>query len=482
MIRVKCLGAAQTVTGSNYLIEDQRGAKILVDCGLFQGAKKIERRNWEPWGYDPREISHLILTHAHIDHSGRIPKLVKDGFRGQIITTPPTADLCGVMLLDSAHIQELEAQWRAQKQGGRWKKDNQPLYTTEDAEASLRYLYPVELNQVITLTAGIKARLLEAGHILGSAIVELWVEDEGGETKLCFSGDLGRGDQPIVREPSTVLEADYLFIESTYGDRLHKGFEESKQELLEAIEHAISHNEKVIIPAFALERTQEVLYLLGEFFRAGRLPSLPIYLDSPLAIKATEVFRKHKGYYDEQARALVDRGFDPFSMPNLKLTQTVEESMRINMASGSAIVISANGMCTAGRIRHHLRHNLPRKGASIIIVGFQAEGTTGRQIVDGARSVTIFGEKIPVRARVYTIGGFSAHADQAGLLAWLGHFTKRSQPRTFVIHGEPFASASLVQEIKRRFALTVTSPSLGEALYLQPPRTRGNQRRGLDTP
>jgi len=467
MIKVTCFGAAGTVTGSNYLVEASRGAKVLVDCGLFQGGKQIERRNWEDWGYDPKGIKNLILTHAHIDHSGRIPKLVKDGFRGRIMTSPPTAELCEVMLLDSAHVQEMEAEWQTRK-GQRGKKTIQPLYTTEDAEESLQYLAPVECDEILDVEPGIKVRLREAGHILGSSVAELWVEDGGRETKVVFSGDLGRHDQPIVKDPFEIIEADYLFIESTYGNRLHRTFEESKAELLEAIRHAVSHDEKVIIPAFALERTQEILYLLGEFSRSGQLPDIPVYLDSPLAIKATKIFRKNKKYYDDAARVIVEQGFDPFAMPNLRLAPSVEESIKINKQQGSAIIISANGMCTAGRIKHHLKHNLWRPGASIIIVGFQAQGTTGRQIVDGAKTVTIFGEKVVVKAKVFTIGGFSAHADQADLLTWVGHFAKKSRPRCFVIHGEPIASETLAGAIKERFGLDVYVPHLREVLTLAP--------------
>jgi metallo-beta-lactamase family protein len=467
MVKVTCFGAAGSVTGSNYLVEASQGTRVLVDCGLFQGGRETELRNWGDWGYDPKEIKNLLLTHAHIDHSGRIPKLVKDGFRGRIITTPPTAELCEVMLLDSAHVQEMEAEWQTRKNRRKGVRDTEPLYTAQDAEESLQYLVPLERDQIIDVEPGIKARFRDAGHILGASTVELWVEDKGKETKIVFSGDLGKHDQLIMEEPFAIGEADYLFIESTYGNRLHRTFEESKVELLEAIHYAVSHNEKVIIPAFALERTQEVLYLLGEFSRAGKLPDVPIYLDSPLAIKATEIFRKNKKYYDEAAQAIVEQGFDPFAMPNLKLTPTVEESKKINERQGSAIIISANGMCTGGRIKHHLKHNLWRPGASVIIVGFQAQGTTGRRIVDGAKTVTIFGEKVVVRARVFTIGGFSAHADQAGLLEWVGHFAQRSKPRIFVIHGEAAASEALAGVIRERFGLDVYVPHWREVLNLE---------------
>ncbi len=468
MVKVTCFGAAGTVTGSNFLVETSKGKTLVVDCGLFQGGRELERRNWEPWGYDPRAVKNLILTHAHIDHSGRVPKLVKDGFRGRIITSPPTAELCEVMLLDSAHVQEMDAEWQTKRNRRQAKHGIQPLYTTKDAVESLRYLAPTELDQIVDLEPGVKARLRNAGHILGSSVVELWIEDQGKNTKIVFSGDLGQSDQPILNDPFEIMDADFLFIESTYGNRQHRTFEESKAELLEAIQYAVAHNEKVIIPAFALERTQEILYLLGEFYRAGQLPNIPVYLDSPLAIKATEVFRKNKKYYDEAARSIVEQGFDPFGMPNLRLTPSTAQSMKINQVDGPAIIISANGMCTAGRIKHHLKHNLWRPGASIVIVGFQAQGSTGRQIVDGAEAVTIFGEKVAVKAKVFTIGGFSAHADQADLLGWVGHFAQKSRPRTFVIHGEPTASEALAVAIRDRFHLDVYVPRSREVLSLEP--------------
>jgi metallo-beta-lactamase family protein len=468
MIKITCLGAAGSVTGSNYLVENSRGRKILVDCGLFQGGREVEKRNWQDWGFDPGEIKTLFLTHAHIDHSGRIPKLVKDGFRGKIITSPPTADLCQVMLLDSAHVQEMDAGWQTRRNRRQGKDKIIPLYTMEDAEKSLQYLSPVEREQVIDVEPGIKARLRNAGHILGSSIVELWMQDMGEEVKIVFSGDLGKQNQLIVKDPQKISTADYLFIESTYGNRLHRSFEDSKKELLEAIEHAVSRGEKVIIPAFALERTQEILYLLGEFHRSGALPDVPVYLDSPLAIKATEIFRKHKKYYDEEARAIVDQGFDPFDMPNLHFTPTTSESMAINEKPGPAIIIAASGMCTAGRIKHHLKHNLWRPGASIIIVGFQAMGTTGRKIVDGEKTVKIFREDVAVKAKVFTIGGFSAHADQKGLLEWVSHFTTKSRPRVFVTHGEPISSEALARAIKKKFDLDVHVPEWKETLILKP--------------
>ena len=466
MIRVACLGGAGSVTGSSYLVESPQGKKVLVDCGLFQGGRQMESRNWMGWGFDPKQINALFLTHAHIDHSGRVPKLVKDGFQGEIITSPPTAELCRIMLLDSAHIQELDAEWQTRKNMRRGKEPVLPLYTTDDAEASLRFLVPTDRDQIIDVEPGIKARLRNAGHILGSSILELWMEVNDGTTKIVFSGDLGKKNQLIVKDTHEIFDADYLFLESTYGNRLHRSFEKSKEELLEAIEYAVSNREKVMIPAFAVERTQEILYILGEFYRQGVLPDIPVYLDSPLAIKATEIFRENKKYYDEEARAIVEQGYDPFDLPNLQFTPSTKESMAINENSGSAIVIAGNGMCTAGRIKHHLKHNLWRGGASLVIIGFQAEGTTGRRIVEGAKHVKIFRENVTVRAKVFTIGGFSAHADQQDLIEWVSHF--ESKPQVFLVHGEVKACKALARKIQERLNLAVHVPGWKEQLILKP--------------
>lgn len=474
MINITCLGAAGTVTGSSFLVESPGGGKVVVDCGLFQGSKILESRNWEQWGYDPKQVKNVVLTHAHIDHSGRIPKLVKDGFRGRIIASPPTAELCDAMLPDSGHVQEMDAEWQTRKNRRKARRGIEPLYTIRDAQESLRYFTPIGYDRIFDLETGIKARFRNAGHILGSSILELWVENAGHQTKIVFSGDLGKQDQLIVEDPFVISEADYLFVESTYGNRLHRNFQQSKAELLEAIRYALAHKEKVIIPAFAVERTQEVLYILGEFFRAGQLPDIPVYLDSPLAIRATQIFRKYKKYYDEKARAILAQGIDPFDMPNLKLSHTTQDSMEINQLQGSAIVISANGMCTAGRIKHHLKHNLWRPGAVIVIMGFQAEGSTGRRIVEGADAVTIFGERVAVRAKVYTIGGFSAHADQADLLTWVGNVAEKSRPQVFLIHGEPQSTETLAGAIRQRLGLDVYVPRWREVLKL-------DARKGLAT-
>ena len=426
----------------------------------------MESRNWSDWGFDPSQIDTLFLTHAHIDHSGRIPKLVKDGFHGKIITSPPTAELCEIMLLDSAHIQEMDAEWQSRKNKRQGKKDSLPLYNMTDAEESLKYFSPVERDVIIEVEPGIRARLRNAGHILGSSILELWVQDSNGEIKVVFSGDIGKHNQLIVKDPFEIFAADYLFIESTYGNRLHRTFEDSKNELLEAIEYSVSHGEKIMIPAFAVERTQEILYILGEFQREGKLPDIPIYLDSPLAIKATQIFRKNKKYYDQEAMAIVNHGYDPFDMPNLKFTVTSKESIAINEGEGSAIIIAGNGMCTAGRIKHHLKHNIWKPGASLVLVGFQARGTTGRKILEGAKWIKIFRENTAVRAKVFTIGGFSAHADQKDLMEWVGHFAE-SRPRVFVVHGEKTSSQVLGDKISKDLKLETHVPLWRESIILK---------------
>jgi metallo-beta-lactamase family protein len=466
MVKVTCLGAAGTVTGSNYLVETTSGRRFLVDCGMFQGGKKMELRNWREWDFDPAQIGAVFLTHAHIDHSGRLPKLVRDGFKGRIITTSPTAQLCEIMLLDSAHVQEMEAQWQSKRNKRRAREEIRPLYTTEDARNTLQYLNPVERDEIIEIDDGIRVRFRNAGHILGSSILEMWVNENSHEIKIVFSGDIGKANQLILKDPAEIFNADYLFVESTYGNRVHKPMGESEAELLSAIGYAYKNGEKVIIPAFAVERTQEVLYLLGEFQRQGKLPDMPIYLDSPLAIKATEIFKRNRQYYDEEATAIVKNGFDPFSLPNLHYCETSTESMAINEHNGPAIVIAGNGMCTAGRIKHHLKHNLWREGASIVIVGFQANGSTGRKIVDGYESVKIFGDDVAVKAKVFTIGGFSAHADQNDLLAWVGHFNE-SKPKVFVVHGESLVSEEFARLITDKIGLAAYVPHWRERLILK---------------
>lgn len=462
MMRITCLGAARCVTGSCYLV-DTGQRKVLVDCGLFQGGRQMDALNVRDWGFDPAKIDALFLTHAHVDHCGRIPKLVKDGFKGKIHSTLPTAELCKILLLDSAHIQEMESEWQTKRNRRGGKGDVEPLYTVKDAEACFPLIDPIPRDEVISFGPDLKMRYRTAGHILGASILEVWNGEPGDAHKVVFSGDLGRKGQLIVRDPEILTEADTLFMESTYGDRDHKSFDESREELLDAVRYSYRNGEKVIIPAFAVERTQELLLILGEAFRKGLIPSIPVYLDSPLAIAATQIFRRMGAFYDEKTMALLTEGHAPFDFPQLVLSRSTEESIAINQTTGSAIVIAGNGMCTAGRIKHHLKHNLWRKGASLVIVGFQAIGTLGRNLVDGAKLVRVFGEKVSVRAKVFTIGGFSAHADRSNLIEWLGHF-KTPHMRVFVIHGEENASEAFARLIRERLGLEVFVPALGETI------------------
>jgi metallo-beta-lactamase family protein len=464
-MQITCLGAAGHVTGSTFLIDNEK--QYLVDCGLFQGGRQMEALNRQDWGFRPKDISALFLTHAHIDHCGRIPKLVKDGFRGKIYATRPTLELCKILLLDSGHIQEMEAEWQTRKNRRAGDTDVEPLYTVDDVEACLPLFEEVTTEQKLKIDPDLQVRFRDAGHILGSSILEIWSGTVPNAHKMVYSGDLGRKDQLIVKDPRAVFNADTLFVESTYGNRNHRSFAESTEELREAILFSYRHQEKVLIPAFAVERTQEILYILGEFFREGKIPTMPVYLDSPLAIAATEIFRKMKDQFDEDTMAIVKKGHDPFDFPQLVFSRTSQESVAINQKPGPAIVIAGNGMCTAGRIKHHLKHNLWRQGASLVIVGFQAEGTLGRKIVDGAKSVRVFGEPIAVKARVFTIGGFSAHADQADLLDWIGHF-ENPRMRVFVIHGERSISEAFAAQVHERLGFDATVPGLGDIIPLAP--------------
>jgi metallo-beta-lactamase family protein len=464
-MRITCLGAAGCVTGSCFLLDN--GKKYLVDCGLFQGGRQMEALNRAAWGFDPGEISALLLTHAHIDHCGRIPKLVKDGFKGKIYTTLPTVELCKILLLDSAHIQEMEAEWETRKNRRRGQPDVVPLYTVAEAEACFPLFHVVSRDEVLAVDSELKVTFRNSGHILGSSILEICSGPVSSPHKVVFSGDLGHKGQLIVKDPTPIPRADSLFVESTYGNRNHKSLDESKQELRDAILFSHQRNEKVIIPAFAVERTQEILYIIGEFFREGLIPSIPVYLDSPLAIAATDIFRRMKEFYDEEALTILENGAEPFSFPQLTLSRSAQDSIAINEKTGSAIIIAGNGMCTAGRIKHHLKHNIWRPGCSVVIVGFQAAGTLGRQIVEGSRTIRIFGEKIMVRAKVFTIGGFSAHAGQEDLLEWISHF-ENPLMRVCTIHGEQSVTEDFAKLVKDRLGFETHAPTIGEIITLMP--------------
>ena len=466
-MKVKFMGAARAVTGSCFIIETAK-TRFAVDCGMHQGGAEIEKRNWDVDIYKPAQIDFFLITHAHIDHSGLLPRLVQKGFRGPIYATEPTGELIKILLLDSAHIQEVEAGWKNKMMLRNGQTSSaEPLYYLKDAQAVSPLIQTKTYDQVFSPASGIKANFKDAGHILGAAFLELFIEENGTTTKLVFSGDIGRRHQLLMEYPSTVSEADFLFMESTYGDRNHKGEEDSLNELAEAISYSYKNGEKIIIPAFAVERTQEILYSLHLLSMAGKLPKdLPVFLDSPLAIQATEIFRHYRSYLDEETRDLLKTGEDPLNLPQLKFSSTTAQSMEINELQGSAIVISASGMANAGRIKHHLKHNLWRPGASVVFVGYQAEGTPGRRIVDGAKTIRLFGEDISIKAKIFTINGFSAHADQEQLLAWLGNFQSKKM-QIFLVHGELAAQEKLASLIKERYGFAVDIPEYLEEIELQ---------------
>jgi metallo-beta-lactamase family protein len=429
-------GAAQGVTGSCHLLQ-AGGLAVLVDCGLYQGSREIAEENSAPFGFDPAAVDCLLLTHAHLDHCGRIPMLVKQGFRGEILCTAATRELARLILLDSAHIQEEEAKRAARRARRRGDPAPEPLYTVEETLWSFeRFGRTAAYGETIALNGRVSVRFIDAGHIVGAAALVLEAAEEGAPRRLVFSGDVGGAGHPIVRDPQPAPQADYVVMESTYGDRLHRPLEESVEELYSAILDTFSRGGNVVIPTFALERTQEILFFLREGIRRERLPAgIPVFLDSPMAISATDVMRRHPECFDSETLALLEGGTDPFALPNLHFTREPAESMALNRITGGAVIMAGSGMCTGGRVRHHLRHNLWREQSGIVFVGYAAPGTLAREIIDGARSVEIFEEPVRVRARVHTINGFSAHADQGELLGWHGH---TGQPKaTFLVHGDP---------------------------------------------
>jgi metallo-beta-lactamase family protein len=478
-MRLSFLGGVETVTGSAYAVETG-GSRVLVECGLFQGPPSLEERNRRLHLYRPRETRAVVLTHAHMDHAGLLPALVKGGFGGPVYCTPATKDLCEILLIDSAHIQEMEAEWRTRKGLRRGRGAQAPLYTQEDARQTLGTLRPIPYLKRQEVAPGFHVRFQDAGHILGSAALELWVTEDSETVKLVFSGDVGRKNQPIIRDPQPMEEADVLLVESTYGDRRHRSQEETLAEFLSIIQSAARSRQKVIIPAFAVGRTQEILYILQVFHSRGLLPSIPVYVDSPLAIAATEIFRRHPECFDVQARGMLRQGAEPLDLPNLVLTRSSEESRAINASQDPAIVIAASGMCNAGRILHHLKHNLWRPGAHVVIIGYQAHGTLGRQLVEGARSVRIFHEPVAVRATVHTLGGFSAHADRDELLEWVGHF-RSPDLRIFVVHGEQRSAAALADALRQQGFHRVGLPRLLETVDLLDAGTRPHAPEALWT-
>ncbi len=459
------LGAAKTVTGSCYLIK-ANGKKLLVDCGLFQGhGDKSLNEEVMPISVD--ELDYILLTHCHIDHSGRIPKLYKDGFKGQIIATKATVELCELLLPDSGHIQEMEYEWINRKRMRAGMKPSEPLYTFQDAVDCLKLFKKVCYDVEIKVDEHITVKYRDAGHILGSSILEMWINENGKQTKIVFSGDLGNKGIPILRDPTIIESADYLLLESTYGNRLHKDIQNRVDRFVDIILETIDKGGNVVIPSFAVGRTQEIIYEINKQLskygeKAKRLFGIPVYIDSPLAISATEVYRQNvQCCYDEEAIEYIENGDNPLEFPNLKFTKTSEESKMLNIDKERKIIISASGMCEAGRIKHHLKHNLWRRESTVLFVGYQAEGTLGRRILDGAKSVKIFGEEISIECKIETIEGFSGHADQEGLLEWVSKF-KEKPKKIFIVHGEGESQKVLAQKINERFDIECVIPNRGE--------------------
>ena len=461
-MEIQFLGAAREVTGSCFLVRVGE-RQLLVDCGLIQGAPADEARNRARFDFDPRAIDAVILTHAHLDHSGRLPLLVKAGFRGPVHTHRATRDLCQIMLKDAAMLNERDAEHENRRRLRQGKRLVEPLYTRPDAERAMRQFETHDYDVERQILPGVRLRLRDAGHILGSAIVELWLEEKGLRRKIVFSGDLGHAGAPILRNPQPVPEADLVVLESTYGDREHRSWDATLTELGEVFRAAQQSQGNILIPAFAIGRSQELLYFLKHHRRDWGIEQWTVFLDSPLAIEATAVYGRHWKLFDAEAHRRRKKDGDPFTMPNLHFSRTAAQSMAINRVRGGAIIIAGSGMCDGGRIRHHFKHNLWREQCHVIFAGFQARGTLGRQIVDGAPSVKLWSETIRVAAHIHTVGGLSAHAGQSGLLNWYRQFKKR--PAVALVHGEPEPMAALASGL-RTLATSVVQPKPGERLDL----------------
>jgi len=462
MAKLTFLGATGTVTGSKYLLE-AGGKKFLIDCGMFQGLKELRLRNWEDFPVDPTSIDAVILTHAHIDHSGYLPKLVQMGFKGTIYATPATMDLCHIMLPDSAHLQEEDAKY-ANKKHFTKHKPAMPLYTQTDAENTLEMFEPLPYGKKIDLSSSVTLCYRDAGHILGSAFVDIRVKQNEGEQRILFSGDLGRPAQPILRDPHTVFGTDYLILESTYGNRLH-GETDRKEDLAKVINDSYERGGVLVIPSFAVGRTQELLYTIRELEEEKRIPLMPIFVDSPMAINATGVFMKNTQDHDLESKVAKLKGIDILKTTDLRFARTAEQSKAINTISGRAIIISASGMVTGGRILHHLFNRLANPNNTMLFIGYQAAGTRGRTILEGAESVKIHGQYIPVKAHIEQISGFSAHADYNEILAWLSSFNEAPK-KIFIVHGEASQSAALGERIQSTFNWSYEIPKYLESFEL----------------
>lgn len=451
-MKIQFCGASTGVTGSCHLITTEKH-KILLDCGQFQGGKAQDALNYEEFPFDPAEIDFVILSHAHIDHCGRIPLLVKRGFKGDIYCTDATADLLDVMLKDSGYIHEKEAEWKNRKNERAGRAMVEPLYTYNDAVDSLKFVKPVLYDQLVELNDQMKMVFNDAGHILGSAITELWITEDDNVSKLVFSGDLGVMDRPILRNPTIIKKADYVIMETTYGNRLHPKNSMDVKKLMDIIRKTAKRGGTTVIPSFAVGRTQELIYELNRVYDSDSeyrkdFENIMVYVDSPMATTATEVFKKNAQVFDDETKEYIMKGDNPLDFKNLKFTRTSEESIWLNTDNEPKVIISASGMCEAGRIRHHLKHNLWNSKSSIIFVGYQAEGTLGKLLVEGAKEVTLFGEKIQVNAEIYNLEGFSGHADRDGLLAWLKGFQKEPK-HIFLVHGEQQAKEDFAETVRK---------------------------------
>lgn len=461
IMRVRFFGAIGEVTGSRHLVEVGEHT-VLLDCGMIQGGRGEDQRNAAGFGFEPRALDAVVISHAHIDHIGRLPLLVKRGYSGPIYATRATADLARIMLEDSAHLAAADAERENRGRQRRGEALTAPLYLLRDVLDTLRQIQPLDYGERREILPGLQLRFEDAGHIIGSAIVELRAERQGQHRTLVFSGDLGPNNAPILRDPTPMYEADLVLMESTYGDRCHRSRKETVAELGRILEVAHLDGGNVLIPAFAVGRTQEILYWMARHYEDWDLQKWQIVLDSPMATRVTELYKRHSDLFDQDARGAVVDGCNPFKLPNLRLITDVQDSIALNKRASGTIIIAGSGMCNGGRIRHHFRHNLWRPNCDVIFAGFQAMGTLGRQLVDGAGFVTIFGEKIKVRARRHTIGGLSAHADRDQLAAWYGHFNGR--PPVALVHGEDTARIALADKLQRDFGAKVTLARQGRGM------------------
>ncbi len=462
-MQIEFCGAAGEVTGSCHLVT-ANGRRILLDCGEIQGSEEAEARNAEPFPFDPRRLDAVILSHAHIDHIGRVPLLHKRGYRGPIYTQHATADLARIMLEDAVSLAESDLARENLHRARRGEKPLQPLYTRRDVREVLHQMRGLPYDRMQDILPGVSLRLRDAGHILGSAMIELVAHEQGASRKLVFSGDVGQSGTPVLRDPTPIAEADLVLMESTYGDRLHRSREATVAELGEILAQARESGGNVVIPAFAVGRTQELLYWFVQNRQAWKLDEFQIYLDSPMAIQVVDVYDRHEDLFDEEAHRLWRHTPHPLRLPNLRFTASVAESQTINERKGGTIIIAGSGMCNGGRVRHHLRQNLGRENAHVIFVGYQARGTLGRLLVDGVPWVKLFGERITVNAQRHTIGGLSAHADQAGLIAWYGHF--RERPPVWLVHGEDLAREPLARRLRDVYGAQVSLARPGDAVQI----------------